>query len=373
MRILAVEPYFGGSHRAFLEGWAARSRHDFELLTLPAHHWKWRMRLGAVTLGQTLHERGLHDATFDAVWCSSMLDVGLWRGVAPASIAALPHVVYFHENQFAYPDAPGQSPDVRDLHFGLTNLTSAWSALRSGARPWQPGDAPRLWWNSAYNRDTFLGGAGDLLQKAPDGKRDAMADWLPAIASASAVQPQGVELLGGPRRAQLSRPLHLAWAARWEHDKQPEVFFRAMGTLVERGVDVRLSVMGERFQLISAVFEEARKRFASRIVRWGYLVSRADYAEALRSADVFVSTAAHEFFGIAAVEAASAGCTVVLPRRLAYPEVFGPSAVFYEDEKDLVETLASLEHPRFAGLHVRKYGWKTRAGALDDALDAVID
>ncbi|GAH62988.1 unnamed protein product, partial [marine sediment metagenome] len=43
MRILALEPYYGGSHEAFLTGWTRRSRHDWTLLTLHANHWKWRM------------------------------------------------------------------------------------------------------------------------------------------------------------------------------------------------------------------------------------------------------------------------------------------------------------------------------------------
>ena len=53
MRVLALNPYHGGSHRAFLDGWMANSRHRFTLLTLPAHHWKWRMRHAAVTFAET--------------------------------------------------------------------------------------------------------------------------------------------------------------------------------------------------------------------------------------------------------------------------------------------------------------------------------
>ena len=50
LRILALEPYYGGSHQAFLDGWAAHSCHDFTLVTLPAFHWKWRMRHAAITM-----------------------------------------------------------------------------------------------------------------------------------------------------------------------------------------------------------------------------------------------------------------------------------------------------------------------------------
>ncbi len=44
LRVLALEAYYGGSHKAFLDGWIADSRHDWTLLTLPDSKWKWRMR-----------------------------------------------------------------------------------------------------------------------------------------------------------------------------------------------------------------------------------------------------------------------------------------------------------------------------------------
>ena len=44
LRILALEPYYGGSHRAFLDGLAARSRHAWTVLSMPARKWKWRIR-----------------------------------------------------------------------------------------------------------------------------------------------------------------------------------------------------------------------------------------------------------------------------------------------------------------------------------------
>ena len=36
MRILLIEPYCGGSHKAWAEGYVAHSRHDVALLALPA-------------------------------------------------------------------------------------------------------------------------------------------------------------------------------------------------------------------------------------------------------------------------------------------------------------------------------------------------
>jgi hypothetical protein len=36
MKILALEPYYGGSHKSFLDGWISRSEHQWNLLTQPA-------------------------------------------------------------------------------------------------------------------------------------------------------------------------------------------------------------------------------------------------------------------------------------------------------------------------------------------------
>ena len=68
-------------------------------------------------------------------------------------------------------------------------------------------------------------------------------------------------------------------------------------------------------------FEQMRRKFTDRIASWGFQESRSDYWRALAGADIFVSTADHEFFGIAAAEAIAAGLYPILPDRLAYPEL----------------------------------------------------
>ncbi|MBW2579340.1 MAG: DUF3524 domain-containing protein, partial [Deltaproteobacteria bacterium] len=36
MKFLFLEPFYGGSHRDFADGWIKHSRHRFDLFTLPA-------------------------------------------------------------------------------------------------------------------------------------------------------------------------------------------------------------------------------------------------------------------------------------------------------------------------------------------------
>jgi glycosyltransferase involved in cell wall biosynthesis len=369
VHVLALEPYHGGSHAAFLEGWARHSRHRFTLLTLPAHKWKWRMRHAAITFADRL---AAGDAgppgDVDCLVAGDMLNLAEFRGLAPAPLRGVPSVLYMHENQLTYPDRVG---DPRDLHFGFTNLTSALAA-------------EEVWWNSAWHRDAFLPAARELVKRMPG---HAPTDAPDRIAAASRVEPPGIEPPPA-RTPESAGPLHLLWAARWEHDKRPEDFFAAVDRLAEAGVDFRLSVIGESFRRVPGVFAAARRRHAARLVRWGYQENRAAYARALQEAHVAVSTAGHEFFGLAMVEAAAAGCLPLVPRRLAYPEVFAegdePIGDFFYDGtvEHLAARLVELADRHAAGALWRgdarrgrrvaeRYAWANRAPALDGRLAAL--
>ena len=48
-----------------------------------------------------------------------------------------------------------------------------------------------------------------------------------------------------------------------------------------------------------AVFAEAHDRLSTHIINYGYIESRDEYLCTLAAADVVISTALHEFFGVA--------------------------------------------------------------------------
>ncbi|MBK9343133.1 MAG: DUF3524 domain-containing protein [Dehalococcoidia bacterium] len=50
MRGVFVEPFYGGSHKAFLDGLTAHSSHEIHPLSLPDGEWRRRMRRGAQEL-----------------------------------------------------------------------------------------------------------------------------------------------------------------------------------------------------------------------------------------------------------------------------------------------------------------------------------
>ena len=326
LKILALEAYYGGSHQAFLETWIAHSRHDWTVLGLPPYKWKWRMRHAAITFAEQLSELESND--FDLLFCSDMMNLAELRGLAPMW-AGLPCVLYFHENQLTYPT---QRQDPRDHHYAFTNLISALAA-----------DA--VWFNSQHHRDGLLDALTAFLRKMPDFQE---LDSIERVRSKSSIWPPGVQIARrtGHRRP---GPLRICWASRWEADKNPADFFHALYELQNRGVDFRLYVLGESFKNVPPVFDEARQRLVDHVDQWGYCESRCEYERSLQSADVIVSTAIHEFFGIAVVEGVTAGAIPVLPPRLSYPEIFAPldeqlrTVCFYDGTvTDLADRLYEL-------------------------------
>jgi glycosyltransferase involved in cell wall biosynthesis len=316
LKILVLEPYYGGSHKTFLDG-LRKLPFYFKLMTLPARKWKWRMRLSASYYAGKLYRLNEH---FDRILCSTFVDVAAFRGLAPPWVREVPLLTYFHENQFAY---PVQHKDERDLHFALTNITTA---LASDS----------LAFNSSYNLSSFLSDTEKLMKKSPDLKLDKPSRILK---DKSRIIPPGIDfsVLDTVEEPLRGRTPVLVWNHRWEHDKNPEMFFQTLFDLDSQGLDFSLVVLGQSFQGRPAVFNEVRKRLSHRILHMGYVRSRRDYFRLLKGGTIVVSTALHEFFGLAVIEAIRAGCRPLLPRRLSYPELF-PGEYLY-DEENLIHRL----------------------------------
>ncbi len=305
LKILALEPYYGGSHRAFLRGLSRHSRHDFRILSLPPRKWKWRMRHGALEFARRVSRMPSKRSKPDVLLAGDFLDVAQFAGLLPPAWQAIPRVVYFHENQLTY---PLQDESRRDYHYAFTNLTSI---LASRA----------AYFNSAYHRDDYFAAMEQLLRRMPDYR--PLGD-LRRARRASRVLHLGCDL--GPLLGQRRRrrgPAVVMWAHRWEADKDPETFLRVAADLAREGLEFKLILMGEHYERAAEQLQPLISRFQrqGRILHAGYIDSRAAYRRMLGRADVAVSTARHEFFGIGIVEAIAAGAYPLLPQRLAYPEI----------------------------------------------------
>ena len=224
----------------------------------------------------------------------------------------------------------------------------------------------------------------------------AMPDHRPpelvaSIRRRSRVIHPPVDPIARRRQGRAPGPLRIVWAARWEFDKAPEVLFAALESLLDDDVDFSVAVLGEQFEEMPEVFARARERLGERVEAWGFLPDREAYLAALGRADVFVSTAIHEFFGLSAVEAIAAGARPLLPRALAYPEVLELAAhperdeLFYDGgARELALALARLAQEVSAGrepgsavsgglrARMESFFWPVAAPRLDAALAAVV-
>jgi glycosyltransferase involved in cell wall biosynthesis len=324
LKILVLEPYFGGSHALFLKGLQEHLPYEFDLLTMPARKWKWRMRLAGPYFAEQLNNQVVRKQ-YDCILCSTFVDVAAFRSLVKRQFQQIPLYTYFHENQFAY---PVQIEDERDFHFGLTNLTTALASDKLG-------------FNTQYNLQTFLTGVEQILKICPDMK---LAGTIDKINKRASILYPGVDFSGfpGPDTCTSnsdSTPI-IVWNHRWEHDKNPEYFFETLYELDKQNVDFRLLVMGQSFQRQPEIFAEAQEKLAHKIDHFGFVESREDYIRQLCRADIVISTATHEFYGISVIEAVRTGCIPLLPKRLSYPELF-PAEYLYKDG-ELFSRLKSL-------------------------------
>jgi hypothetical protein len=117
-----------------------------------------------------------------------------------------------------------------------------------------------------------------------------------------------------------------------------------------------------------------------RILAWGGEPDRDRYAAWLERADVVVSCAEQEYFGIAVAEAVHAGAYPVLPRRQVYPSLYGRRCRgrhLYRDPTELVALLAELIGGEGCGhvcslpLDLDAFCWSRLARDYDALIDAV--
>ncbi|MGM0643835.1 MAG: tRNA-queuosine alpha-mannosyltransferase domain-containing protein [Thermodesulfobacteriota bacterium] len=322
LRILFLEPFFGGSHKDFALGWQEHSVHQIELITLPDRFWKWRMR------GAALHfvPEALASEPFDALVATDMMNVGDFRAIAHKS--DIPILLYFHENQLTYPEGPGEK---RETRFAYINITSALAA-------------DRVLFNSRFHFNLFFQAARSMMQSVPD----HCPDWImEEILEKSGVAYPGCRFPPGKVDAASAdpEPPLVVWNHRWEWDKQPDVFFSVLRGIRDADIPFRLALLGESYEKIPKVFQNAKEEFADQIAVFGYVESRCEYLDFLEKGAVTVSTAVQENFGISVVEAVRMGCFPLLPDRLSYPEIIPDrfhDQVLYSGTEDLDKKLRHL-------------------------------
>jgi glycosyltransferase involved in cell wall biosynthesis len=313
-RLLFIEPYANASHRALVEGLMAHVPARWTALSLPGRHFRWRLRGAACFLARQAAD--VLQEGWDGLICSSMLNLAELKGLCPA-LAATPALVYFHENQLCYPASgqAGAAQQERDLFLAFSNLTSAQAARMAV-------------FNSAYHRDEFLGAANELLARLPDA---APAGLVEEITRKSRMLPVPLETgpAAGLWREARHGPLRILWNHRWSQDKDPEVFCAALMDLAAAGLEFEVAVLGPSSGRPPRVMAPTRQALGMRVRQWGAVLDRREYWRWLFWADVVVSSARQEYFGLSVAEAAWAGCRPLLPDALVYPTLY-PAGYLYE-------------------------------------------
>lgn len=349
MRILLLEPFFTGSHRAWGEQLARYSRHEIHFQTMEGRYWKWRMHGAAVTMARKWTELSFQP---DLILATDMMDVSTYLGLIRNQQRSIPLALYFHENQMAYPWSQKAIRNNNWRHYAFINYASALSA-------------DHVFFNSHYNLESFHQEVFQLLKQYQDYRE---LETVEQIRHKSQVLPLGMDLTAfdpflEPPKNPEDPPLIL-WNHRWEHDKNPETFTRLMMTLDEEGFNFRLALLGEAPYGTLEAFEALKEQLGNKIVHYGYAHTFEAYANWLAQADLLPVTADQDFFGGSVVEAIYCDCYPLLPNRLAYPEHIpeGHEDVLYDTFNDLLsKTKGALNNMSY----VRSYSLKGAVASYD--------
>jgi glycosyltransferase involved in cell wall biosynthesis len=359
VKILFLEPFFGGSHRDFALGFKAHSSHEITLVTLPDQYWKWRMMGAALYFVRRVKDF----SRFDAVITTDMMDVAHFISLAGRDLP--PVILYVHENQMSYPLGPHHR---QDNHLGFTNITSALAA-------------DRVWFNSHFHVRAFMRSAKRLIGQMPD----FQPGWaLNRIREKTRVMYPGCGFEKGVVNLQDpgTHPPLIIWNHRWDYDKNPRVFFDVLARLKQKKIDFSLALVGEKPDVFPDVFTRAREELKAEIKVFGYLESREEYLSLLKQGTVAVSCAIQENFGMSIVEAVRLGCLPLLPDRLSYPEIMPQSLhsrVLYRNKKDLEDKLTDmlvnfqtyLPLRKILCRDMEKFSWERMIGQYDQALEKI--
>ena len=361
MRISLIEPYYGGSHKAWADGYVASSAHRVSLVTHPARFWKWRMHGAFLTLADQLAIDVERNGPPDVILASSMMDVAAFAGAVRSIVPGIPIAVYFHESQFTYPLSPA---DRVDFTYQMKNWSSA-------------AVADLVIFNSRYHRDVLRDEASRFLNTFPEDKHVHKVD---GVIDASIVLPVGVDLSAfATDRPETEGPPLIVWNQRWEHDKGPTELMEIVRQLIGSGTDFVMAMCGEVFVSVPPQFAEITDLLGDRLIHEGW-ASRQHYVELLHRSSVVVSTAHQEFFGIGVVEAIAAGAHPVLPDRLVYPERIAalgadPATTLYstvDDAVDLIDRALGTSSDERLRAATRMYDWSTVAPQYDKALEELV-
>ena len=364
-RIWILDPFHAGSHAQWAKGLdESLNQEGFActLHTMPGRHWKWRMHGAAAWFAHSLF---LNDAP-EVIVTTDMCDVAQLKGLMPPSWSNVKVVTYFHENQLTFPWSPEDiDPKTgRDLSYGYINLSTC---LASDA----------IWFNSSHHKEAFLSAAENHLSRMP---KPTLGHWRACVEPKASVLPLGLHLppmSGDETNGKTSDEPTILWNQRWAWDKGTDRFGRFVRQLMEEELKANFIIMGQSFQRVPDGWLELKDLMGSRCLHWGYAESKEAYWHLLRQADLTLVDPRQEYFGLAVVEAMSAGVVPWVPNQHAYPETMPPQHEFlgHDDWLDAFKEQRWNRWPVSVAdykAHARRYDWSSAKGWYVQALNELM-
>lgn len=312
MRILILSAYNAVSHNCLNNGIVKYlSNIEFTVLSLPPRFFPWRAMGNSLSFAFNYREELTKG--YDLIFATSLTDITSLKGLVP-ELAKTPVVVYFHENQFDYPDSRSKHVNTEVMIISIINAFAA----------------DKVIFNTKFNMQSFMAGAKKFLKKMPDFSPHKDLSGIEKKASVLSVPIEPVAY----KNKSGAKPV-LLWNHRWEYDKGPDRFLNMLRELKKRDIDFDLNIVGQVFRDIPESFQIIEKEFEPSILNWGFAESRDRYEDILSESSFIISTSVHDFQGLSVMEAADAGCTPILPNRVAYPEIFS-NEFLYDTSDDLM-------------------------------------
>jgi len=328
MRILILSAYDAVSHRQLNNGLIKNINADFTLLSLPPRFFAWRTKGNSLSFA--FENREELTKGYDLIFATSLTDVTALRGFVP-ELSSVPLIVYFHENQFDYPENRSEYGTVE------TKITSIYNALA----------ADKVVFNTEYNKRSFLKGAAALLRKMPDHVPSGLMEMIEAKSCVISVPVYPVK-----KGVNMEEKPVILWNHRWEYDKAPERFLAVLRVLKRRDADFRLNLAGQTFRNTPDSYGAILKEFKDYIDYEGYAPTRGDYEKIVSCSNIIISTSLHDFQGLSVIEAADSGCIPILPARVSYTEIFDKKYLYKcsdnieEEAESCAELILNRPHER---------------------------
>ncbi len=325
-RLLLLSAYDAPSH-AYWRHQLKNQLTEFEWteLCLPPRYFNWRIRGNAMQWASTESARLARD--YDLILATSMVDLASLRGLIP-KLAAVPSILYFHENQFAYPAGRQRIDNIEP------QIVPLYAALCADA----------IVFNSAFNRDTCREGVRQLAKRLPEGLPAQLFTKLDTAEVLPVPLVTASDSYFNREALPTNSPMEIVWNHRWEYDKGIELLADIIEQVKEAGLRYRFHIVGQQFRHRPKAFKEIDRDLDEISTfldmprgNFGYIEHTDQYQALLASCHVVLSTAKHDFQGLSVQQACLAGCQAAVPDALVYPEYIPPQ-FRYQTRKDSRQT-----------------------------------